>query len=160
LLRTDRERQSLQRVKPMARQDPLRNFRYRVEIDGLQHAGFSEIAIGPSITEVIEYREGADRGGVRKLPGQNKYCNIVLKRGVTNSLELHNWRKQVIDGDVANARRAVVILVADENGADVARFEIREAWPVKYDVSDLNGRGNEVFIELLELVNEGVQRGQ
>jgi hypothetical protein len=31
---------------------------------------------------------------------------------------------------------------------------------MKYDPSDLNGKGNEVFIELLELVNEGVERVQ
>ena len=144
----------------MPRQDPLGNFRYRVAIDGLQHAGFSEVAIGPSTTEVIEYREGADRGGVRKLPGLARYGNLMLKRGVTNSMELYNWRKQVVDGETANARRSVVIVVTDESGADVARFNVREAWPAKYDVSDLQGRGNEVFIELLELVNEGFERDQ
>jgi len=28
------------------RQDPLRIFRYRLEIDGIEHAGFSEVTIG------------------------------------------------------------------------------------------------------------------
>ena len=46
----------------------------------------------------------------------------------------------------------------DEAGADKARFVVTEAWPIKYDPSDLNGKGNEVFIELLELVNEGIER--
>jgi phage tail-like protein len=35
---------------------------------------------------------------------------------------------------------------------------VSEAWPVKYDPGDLNAKGNDVFIELLELVNEGVER--
>ena len=39
----------------------------------------------------------------------------------------------------------------DEAGADKARFVVSEAWPCKYDPSDLNGKGNEVVIELLEL---------
>ena len=30
----------------MARIDPLRNFRYRLEIDSITQAGFSEAAIG------------------------------------------------------------------------------------------------------------------
>ena len=30
----------------MARQDPLRNFRYRLEIDSLEQAAFSEVAMG------------------------------------------------------------------------------------------------------------------
>ena len=35
---------------------------------------------------------------------------------------------------------------------------IAEAWPSKYDPMDLNAKGNDVAIETLELVNEGVQR--
>jgi phage tail-like protein len=52
----------------------------------------------------------------------------------------------------------VVIVVKDEAGGDRARFVITEAWPVKYDPSDLNAKGNEVFIEVLELCNEGIER--
>jgi phage tail-like protein len=52
----------------------------------------------------------------------------------------------------------VKIIVIDESGADKASFLVSEAWPTKYDPSDLNGKGNEVFIELLELVNEGIER--
>jgi hypothetical protein len=44
----------------MARQDPLRNFRLRVEIDGIAVAGFSEALVGSATTDVIEYREGTD----------------------------------------------------------------------------------------------------
>ena len=52
----------------------------------------------------------------------------------------------------------VVIVVQDEAGADAARFVVSEAWPIKYDPTDLNAKGNEVLIELLELVNEGIER--
>ena len=45
----------------MARQDPLRNFRYRLEIDGIDHAGFAEVAIGDASTEPIEYRTSSTR---------------------------------------------------------------------------------------------------
>jgi phage tail-like protein len=52
----------------------------------------------------------------------------------------------------------VAIVVQGEDGKDVARFEITEAWPSKYDPMDLNAKGNDVSIETLELVNEGVVR--
>ena len=42
----------------MARQDPLRNFRYRLEIDGIEQGWFAEVAIGDLSTDPIEYREG------------------------------------------------------------------------------------------------------
>ena len=55
-------------------------------------------------------------------------------------------------------RKKVVIVVQDEAGEDAARFVVSEAWPIKYAPNDLNAKGNEVLIELLELVNEGIER--
>ncbi len=49
-------------------------------------------------------------------------------------------------------------MVQDEAGTDGARFVITDAWPIKYDPSDLNAKGNEVMIELMELANEGIER--
>ena len=37
--------------------DPLRNFRYRLEIDGIDQAGFSEVAIGDLSTDGLEEGE-------------------------------------------------------------------------------------------------------
>ena len=144
----------------MTRQDPYRNFRFRVEIDGVQIAGFSEVAIGATTTDVIDYREGTDPSRTRKLPGLTKYGNVTLKRGVTNSLELFQWHKQVANGSIATNRKTVTIVVQDEAGADKARFVVTDAWPAKYDAADLNAKGNEVLIEELELANEGIERVQ
>lgn len=144
----------------MPRQDPYRNFRFRIEIDGIQAAGFSEVSIGPTMTDVVEYREGTDATHVRKLSGLTKHGNVTLKRGVTGSLELFNWHKQIVSGQLAANRKKVVIVVQDESGADQARYVVSEAWPIKYDPGDLNAKGNDVFIETLELVNEGVERVQ
>ena len=142
----------------MPREDPFRNFKFRVEIDGIAAAHFSEVAIGETTTEAIDYREGTEPNHVRKLPGLTKFGNITLKWGVTDSTELYEWHKKVVGGDIQNQRKAVKIIVIDEAGVDKASFLVSEAWPTKYDPSDLNGKGNEVFIELLELVNEGIER--
>jgi phage tail-like protein len=142
----------------MARHDPLRNFRFRLEIAGIQTASFSEVTIGATATDVVEYREGTDPSHVRKLAGLTKFGNITLKHGVTDSLELFNWHKAIAGGQIATNRRSIAIVVQDESGADKARYMVSEAWPVKYDPSDLNGKGNEVFIETLELANEGIER--
>ena len=146
----------------MARQDPLRNFRYRLEIDGIEQAGFAEVAIGDLSTEPIEYREGDEVTTVRKLNGLNKYANITLKWGITDSLELADWHQLVVSDTTLldEARRTVVIRVQNEAGEDKAAFEIFKAWPCKYDPSDLNAKGNEVAIDTLELCNEGIKRIQ
>ena len=146
----------------MARQDPLRNFRYRLEINGIDQAGFAEVAIGDLSTEPIEYREGDEVTTVRKLNGLNKYANITLKWGITDSLELADWHQLVVSDTTLldEARRTVVIRVQNEAGEDKAAFEIFKAWPCKYDPSDLNAKGNEVAIDTLELCNEGIKRIQ
>jgi len=68
------------------RRDPYRNFRFRVEIDGITQAGFSECVIGDTTIDLIEYREGSEPTTVRKLSGLTKYGNITLKWGITDSI--------------------------------------------------------------------------
>lgn len=141
--------------------DPLRNFRFKLVIDNLPQAGFSEVHISESMIDAIEYREGTDPTHVRKLSGLTKYGNITLKSGVTTgagSLDLFEWHKAVADGRIDEQRKTVTIEVQDEQGQAKTRFVISEAWPVKYHPSDLNGKGSEVFIETLELANEGIER--
>jgi phage tail-like protein len=145
----------------MARQDPLLNYRFRLEIDNITIAGFSEATIGETSTDVIDYREGTDPPHVRKLPGLTKYGAVTLKRGVmTGQLELFAWHRDVAAGSIANARKRVVIVVQDAAGTDQARYVVSDAWPSKYVAGDLNATGNEVFVEMLELVNEGIERVQ
>jgi phage tail-like protein len=144
------------------RVDPIRNFRFQLEIDNVTRAGFSEVAIAETTIEAIDYREGSDPPHVRKLSGLTKYGSITLKGGITtgaNSLELFKWHNDVSVGLVSERRKNVAISVLDESGkTESARFVISDAWPVKYDPSDLNAKGNEVLIELLELTNEGIER--
>jgi phage tail-like protein len=145
----------------MARIDPLRNFRYRLEIDSITQAGFSEVAIAETTIDAVDYREGTDPPHVRKLSGLAKYGNITLKWGLTiggSALDLFRWHADVSAGQIKEKRKKVVIVVQDEAGADSARFVVTDAWPVKYDISDLNAKGKEVMIELLELANEGIER--
>ena len=145
----------------MARIDPLRNFRFRLEIDGIMQAGFSEVTIPESTIDAVDYREGTDPPHVRKLSGLTKYGNVTLKWGLTiggSALDLFKWHADVSAGLIKERRKKVVIVVMDEAGADSARFVVTDAWPVKYEVSDLNAKGKEVMIELLELANEGIER--
>lgn len=145
----------------MARQDPLRNFRFRLEIDNIARAGFSEVSGLEARIGVVDYREGTDPPRVRKLPGLTSHSNVTLKYGLAtggDALVFFNWFRDVSQGQVANNRRRVAIVVQDESGQDRARFLVSEAWPARYATGALNAQGNEVMIELLELANEGIER--
>lgn len=140
------------------RQDPYRQFRFRVEIDGIAQAGFSECIFGNSTTDIIEYREGSEQPVLRKLSGLTRYENIILKWGITDSKELYSWRQQVIETGAEGARRNISIILIDEIGADKARWDVFNAWPVKYDPPNFNARSNEIAIEMLEIAHEGFRR--
>lgn len=142
------------------RKDPFKNFRFLVEIDGITQAGFREVTVSDSTQEPIEYREGNHPPTVQKLPGLIKYGNVSLKWGITDSLDLYKWRKQVEDGDMKGARKNMAIVGLDDQANAVTRWEISEAWPTKYDAPSLNATGNEIAIETLEIVHEGMKRTQ
>ena len=70
------------------RGDPLGNFQFLVEIDGITRAAFHEASGFDSTIEVIEHREGGDNLTPRKFPGMTKHSNIVLKR---RGQEVKRW---------------------------------------------------------------------
>ncbi|MEA3325294.1 MAG: phage tail protein [Euryarchaeota archaeon] len=142
------------------RKDPYRNSRFLLEIDGITQAGFSDVTIPDISTDPVEYREGNEDTTVRKLPGLTKYGNLTLKWGITDSLELFNWRKLVMQGKMGDSRKNIAIVLMDEEGNAAARWEFKEAWPIKYDTPDLSAKGNDVAIETLEIAHEGMDRTQ
>lgn len=141
---------------PGERKDPYRGFRYRVEIEGITQAGFSEVSGYNTSLDVIEYREGNERTTPRKLPGLTKYGNITLKWGVTDSTDMYKWIEEAVNGKIE--RKTVTIISINEEGGDVATWQVIEAWPAKYTAPNFNAKGNEVAIESLELAHEGLTR--
>jgi phage tail-like protein len=141
---------------PQPRDDPYLNFNFRVEIDGVTIAGFSEADLPAGRIEAVAYRDGTDKSSAaRLLPGRVEWGPVVLRRGFTGDPALFQWWSDVLQGDVT--RRDVLIVLLDEQRKDVARWVVRDAWPQKWDGPDFRGLGNDVVIETLELAHEGVE---
>jgi phage tail-like protein len=138
------------------RKDPYRKFRYRVELEGITQAGFSEVSGFDASVDIVEYREGNQVITPRKLPGLAKYGNITLKWGVTDSMDMYNWLQDCVQGKVT--RKTVTIIAINEAGADVATWKVIEAWPTKYTAPDFNATASEVAVESLEIAHEGMTR--
>ena len=138
------------------RVDPYRGFNFLVEIDGITQAGFSDCSGFGASTDPIEYREGGETKTVRKLPGLTKYTNITLKWGLTDSKELYNWYRDVVNGKIERKSGSIILL--DLEGNEKVRWNFFEAWPTKWDGPDFTAKGNDVAIETLELVHERVER--
>lgn len=143
---------------PGERTDPFVNCNFLLELDGVGRASFAELTGGDSTLDVQEYREGGDLMTPRKLPGMTKHGNLVLKYGATADLELWNWHKAAVRGDIQRKSGSIVAL--DRAGNPVARWNFTNAWPSKYDMPDFNAEGNDVAVETVEIVHEGFERVQ
>ena len=137
--------------------DPFASFNFKLEIEGITIAGFSECTGLNSESNVIDYREGDEGITPRRLPGLNKFGNITLKRGISLDKQIYDWRKTVADGDIT--RKNLSIVLRNEKRDEVVRWNLINAWPSKYMAPDLKANANEVAIESVEITHEGLFRG-
>jgi phage tail-like protein len=140
--------------------DPLRGFRFRVQIDGITKAGFREVSGLDASNDAVDYRDGDDPTHLRKLAGLQKFSNVTLKRGITTDQDLWKWRKMVMDGKIKEARKHGQIIVLDDEGKETAEWRFTEAWPTKLTGPTLNATANEVVIDAMELVIEELARAK
>ncbi|GAA5435916.1 phage tail protein [Deinococcus aquaticus] len=146
----------------------LSNHRYQVSIDGLEHAAFSEVSGLQVETETMDFIEGGVNDRVLRLPVRSRVGNLILKRGMVAGNELLEWHLNVVQGylDVRNITITVYdhpTSVRDSSNhylrtADPQvrmRFELLQAYPVKWSGPTFNGNGDAVAVESLELAHSG-----
>jgi phage tail-like protein len=141
---------------PEARHDPFLNFNFTVEIDQVTVAGFEEVDLPDAQIEFSRYREGTDRvNSGRLLPGRVDYGPLVLRRGFDADRTLFQWWSDVAEGNVE--RRNVSVILRNQSGQPIARWNFRNALPTKYSAPSFRARGNDVAVESLELTVEGME---
>ena len=143
------------------RKDPLVQAHFYVSVDGhLDNMVFRECSGVGSESEIVEYKGSTrdDYHTIQAIPGRLKWQKVNLKRGITDSMDAWNWRKLVEQGNVDGARANGSIVMVDQNGAEVARWNFLRAWPTKISGPSLNSSTNEVGVEELEIAHEGLER--
>ena len=140
--------------------DPFLVSKFWIEIQGMTEAVFRECSGLTAETEVQEYAEGGLNTYMHKLPGRTKFSNVTLKRGWSQSDELWKWYRKIINGTI---ERQSVSVVMYENkgqnaGREVARWNLDQAYPIKWQGPDFRSDGNGTAIETLVLAHAGFQR--
>jgi phage tail-like protein len=156
--------------------DPILSYRFVLELGFVQVAGFSECTGLSLETKVMEYKEGGRNAGPLKFPEGGAIGNVTLKRGMvpgTNVDALLKWQLDVMrgdfdDGNNPNKRKPspdedidkrCAIVVQDEAGQEVRRWNLVRAFPAKWLGPDLKAMASDVAIETLELCCEGLEQG-
>lgn len=150
------------------RTDPLRGYNFVVSIldastellsavkniSKTAAAGFSECSGLDSSIEFEEYKEGGNNSTVLKFPTRATYSPIVLKRGVGLNDNLWNWHNGFILG--SGQRRDGLIILQNDDRQPVKIWAFYRGLPSKYRGPSLNAAQNNVAIEELEIVHEGL----
>lgn len=137
------------------------NFNFLVEIEDMEGettsvvGGFAEVTGINSESDVLEYRVGSQPLAV-KIPGRPHFGNIVLRKGVTTSVELFRWRQRIEQGE-ADLRSGSVILL-DPGMHEKSRWNFYGAWPCRYEAPHLDAQDNRISVETLELCVERIER--
>ncbi|MFM2483677.1 phage tail protein [Celerinatantimonas yamalensis] len=140
---------------------PMPKFHFEVKWDGGAGAGmvaaFQEISGLDTESQPIEYRAGnSPVFSTIKMPGIVKSSNITLKKGIFKSdNKFYEWYSKIKMNTIA--RTAVTINLLDEAGSPVMSWKLKNAWPTKVTGTDLKSDGNEVAVETIELVHEGLE---
>src|SRR3989344_1586831 len=131
--------------------DPIGNYNFRVEIDGVDAGHFSSVD-GLSIEqEVIEY-QNVDDPLTRKRPGRVKYGDITLKRALTEDSAFLDWITASQRGE--KQTKSCSLTIEDKKGDEVRRYNFFECFPTSWKMGSLDGKGNDVLTEEVVIVIE------
>ncbi len=123
-------------------------FRFVVEIGGQPEAAFTECTLPILELEVEELKEGGLNTFVHQLPGQRKSSRLTLKNGVGKG-SLIEWCKKTMQGKFE--RKSVTIRLLDSKRAEVAVWNIENAYPLKWAGPQLKSDDRAIAIQTLEL---------
>ena len=135
---------------------PLPRFHFQVKWDS-NVMSFQEVSGLNVEAQTIEYRAGdSPNFSTVKMPGIKKFGNITMKKGVFKSdNKFWDWFKQIKMNTIK--RIPITISLLDEAGAPTMVWTLTNAFPSKITGTDMNSDGNEVAVESIEIVHEGIE---
>lgn len=134
---------------------PLPKFHFQVKWDA-NVMSFQEVSGLDIQAEEIKYRSGDNPVfSPIKMPGLKKFGNVTMKKGIyKGDNKFWDWLNQIKMNTIK--RVPVTISLLDEAGAPTMVWTLANAWPTKITGTDLKAEGNEVAVESIEIVHEGL----
>ncbi len=140
---------------------PLPVYNYKVDI-GKDTIAFSEVS-GLSIAyETTTYKESNTESGKKSprvfhMPAQMTQTTLTLKKGLVPAKSqpaLYDWINSVTINQVE--KKDIVVSLCDETGKAVVTWTVTNAFPTKLDAPTFDSNSNDVAIESMELIADGI----
>jgi phage tail-like protein len=141
-------------------EDPLVSFNFMLEIQGQVTGFFTEVGGLGSTTETTDHAVVTPTGQqvIKKVPGRLKWEDMTFKRGITTNMDIWEWRKMVEQGMVEGARRNGSVVMYNQAGEEVARWNFQRAWPASISGPAPKSDSNDIGVEELKVVHEYIER--
>lgn len=153
----------------MASYYPPTGFHFKVEFQGVPGVAgdteqrFQEVGGLSFEVETEALREGGENRFEYKLPKRTKYPNLVLKRGLLKDTRLIDWFKSALSTyytallfDFKPAD--LVITLMDEADQPLATWNVVQAFPLKWTISEFKATENALVVETIELAYQYFDR--
>jgi phage tail-like protein len=134
--------------------DHVGAYNFMVEISGVNAGYFKGVDGLSSEIEVIEFQDGDDLF-LRKRPGRAKFGDVTLKKGYIVTSDLQDWWRACRDGQYD--RRDISIVLNDNAGNEIRRWNLYGCWPKAWKINSLDGKGNDPVTEEITFVVEDLQ---
>lgn len=128
-------------------------FYFEVFIDGMDDIlqTFTKVSGSKSNSEGLEYMHGGDQF-VQRAPGRPTFDNVTFERIYNGVDELYKWRRAIEDGIFDDdSRRDVTVYLKDSAGKDIRKMVLVKAWPISWNMPDLDANSSSPAIEIFEL---------
>lgn len=136
---------------------PLPKFYFMVDWGSTTDIPFQEVSGLDVESQPLNYRHGnSPEFSEINMPGMKKYTPVTMKKGVfAKDNSFFDWFAKIQMNTIE--RQNVVIKLLDEGGDPTMTWTLTNAWPTKVNSTDLKSEANEVAIESIEIMHEGLK---
>ncbi|MER5490177.1 phage tail protein [Streptomyces sp. NPDC002454] len=137
--------------------DSLTSHNFGLQIDGVMIEYLSGVEGLSLEQDVIKYPQNNGATGkleIALMPGAAKDGSCTVVRGMTQSSAFTQWINDSLEGRMSSARKNASIIVMDYEDNPVKRYNLRNAWCSKLDMSPVKAGEASALTETVTIVFE------
>lgn len=147
-------------------QEPFKAFRFLVEVEsgGAVVAAFSQFSGVKMEVQTVQARSGNDNRGVQEyVPVLTSFAPVTLTKGVVGDNDFLDWLFAAAAGPESGPngvglRRTLNVVALDDKGNRGVTWSLKNALPIGYELTPMDGGRSEVLSESLTFAITGMER--